>query len=109
MTQIEVKNAYDLLGEKIHAEFMEYREKFLKNVSGGVFHDYECGVFAIKADLNEFFYSEDIEDRISEKQAEELLNVRDLLDELTDIYLEFERDWQEPIHYAVEELVGGRK
>lgn len=108
MKNIEVKSVYELLGEKINAEFNTYRKCFIAQVKNGVLHDTDCFTFTIKSDLNEYFYSDDIEHRITEKQAEELLKIENILDELTELYREFERDWQEPIEYAVEELAGSR-
>ena len=108
MKNIEVKSVYELLGEKINAEFNTYRKCFIAQVKNGVLHDTDCFSFTIKSDLNEYFYSDDVEGRITEKQAEELLEIENVLDELAEVYREFERDWQEPIEYAVKELAGGR-
>lgn len=102
---MEEKTVYELLGEKVHAEFEAYRKRFIAYVKNDMFHDMECGVFAIKADLEEFFYEDDVESRISEEQAKELLEVEDLLDVLTEHCMDYERDWQEPIHFAIDRTI----
>lgn len=105
MSNIEVKSVYDLLYDKLNADFEAFCNRFIAKVKNGVFHEADCFDITIMSDICQFFCGGDAEYRITEDNAAKMLEVEDLLDKLVEQHKDYGMDYYEPVIIAVNNIV----